>query len=184
MSHFSSIKTKMNNRRALVAALQELGFTVECHDQPIWLRSTYQGNKFSKAHIVIKRETVKQFTPADIEGMSQQQYYQNNPEALETYRDLTIGVDIGFLLNEDGSYSMVADGMYNPVKRLEANINHLYAKHVILQKSEELGHDFAVTEKLNEQGQFVGWQVEVQPQDLQYMGINNTYNSASLLSQY
>ncbi|MBW4514537.1 MAG: DUF1257 domain-containing protein [Timaviella obliquedivisa GSE-PSE-MK23-08B] len=62
MSHFSQIKTKMTNERAIVAALEEMGYKVEVHQTAKKLNSRYSAARRQKMKAnIILRETAVDF---------------------------------------------------------------------------------------------------------------------------
>jgi hypothetical protein len=177
MSHFATIKTTMRNAQAIVAALAEIGYTAQVHDKPENLRSIFQGDSLLQAHIVVKRENISRYSNKQLSDMAK----TVKPEAIERYRTSTIGVDVGLQLQPDGSYSWVSDDMYHSVREMKDGLPHLYAKHVILEQAKQSLGDVTVTEKLDAQGNSAGWTVKVETFEQEYAGIDNTFNSASLL---
>ena len=104
MSHFSTIKTKIKNKPALIEALQLLQYDVQ-EDQELI-------NPLDHQH-----ERVKV--------------------------DVSIGTDIGFRLNSDGEYELVADMQtWNhsiPPKRLIEKVTQQYARMTIHNTIKEQG---------------------------------------------
>lgn len=81
MSHYTTIKTKIRDREALLAALADLGFEakmVECHEQPQPLFGFENDARPEKAHVILRRQYVG--------GASN---------------------DIGFVRDESGSYRAI-----------------------------------------------------------------------------
>lgn len=81
MSHYTTIKTKIRDREALLAALADLGFDaskVECHDAPVPLVGFEGDERKDKAHVIIRRQHVG-----------------------------SASNDIGFRRNESGSYEAI-----------------------------------------------------------------------------
>jgi peroxiredoxin family protein len=62
MSHFTQVKTKMTNERAIVAALEEMGYEVEVHQTAKKLNSRYRAARQQKMKAnIILRETAVDF---------------------------------------------------------------------------------------------------------------------------
>jgi hypothetical protein len=57
MSHFTTLKTKITDREALVKALADVGFReVEVHDSPKHLRGFMGEIRLTKAEVIIRRK--------------------------------------------------------------------------------------------------------------------------------
>ena len=114
MSHFSTIKTKIKDRDALLEALERVG------ERP---NVPFQGTKVVELVIV-------------------------NPDHAEDHPtmevDVSIGVDIGFKLNEStGNYELVADRQTwdkdIPIERFMEKVTQQYARMLLHREVEEKG---------------------------------------------
>ena len=115
MSHFSTIKTKIKDRDALLEALERVG------ERP---NVPFQGTKVVELVIV-------------------------NPDHAEDHPtmevDVSIGVDVGFKLNEStGTYELVADRQTwdkdVPIERFMEKVNQQYARMLLHREVEEKGY--------------------------------------------
>ena len=115
MSHFSTIKTKIKDRDALLEALERVG------ERP---NVPFQGTKVVELVIV-------------------------NPDHAEDHPtmevDVSIGVDVGFKLNEStGTYELVADRQtwYKdvPIERFMEKVTKQYARMLLHREVEEKGY--------------------------------------------
>ena len=114
MSHFSTIKTKIKDRDALLEALERVG------ERP---NVPFQGTKVVELVIV-------------------------NPDHAEDHPtmevDVSIGVDVGFKLNEStGTYELVADRQTwdkdVPIERFMEKVTQQYARMLLHREVEEKG---------------------------------------------
>ena len=115
MSHFSTIKTKIKDRDALLEALERVG------ERP---NVPFQGTKVVELVIV-------------------------NPDHAEDHPtmevDISIGVDVGFKLNEStGTYELVADRQTwdkdVPIERFMEKVTQQYARMLLHREVEEKGY--------------------------------------------
>ena len=115
MSHFSTIKTKIKDRDALLEALERVG------ERP---NVPFQGTKVVELVIV-------------------------NPDHAEDHPtmevDVSIGVDVGFKLNEStGTYELVADRQTwdkdVPIERFMEKVTQQYARMLLHREVEEKGY--------------------------------------------
>ena len=115
MSHFSTIKTKIKDRDALLEALERVG------ERP---NVPFQGTKVVELVIV-------------------------NPDHAEDHPtmevDVSIGVDVGFKLNEStGTYELVADRQTwdkdVPIERFMEKVTQQYARMILHREVEEKGY--------------------------------------------
>ncbi len=115
MSHFSTIKTKIKDRDALLEALERVG------ERP---NVPFQGTKVVELVIV-------------------------NPDHAEDHPtmevDVSIGVDVGFKLNEStGTYELIADRQTwdkdVPIERFMEKVTQQYARMLIHREVEEKGY--------------------------------------------
>ena len=115
MSHFSTIKTKIKDRDALLEALERVG------ERP---NVPFQGTKVVELVIV-------------------------NPDHAEDHPtmevDVSIGVDVGFKLNEStGTYELVADRQTwdkdVPIERFMEKGTQQYARMLLHREVEEKGY--------------------------------------------
>ena len=115
MSHFSTIKTKIKDRDALLEALERVG------ERP---NVPFQGRKVVELVIV-------------------------NPDHAEDHPtmevDVSIGVDVGFKLNEStGTYELIADRQTwdkdVPIERFMEKVTQQYARMLIHREVEEKGY--------------------------------------------
>jgi hypothetical protein len=83
MSHYTRVRTKLNDATLLVAALNELGYpTAEVHDQPQQLFG-YQGDlRPERAEVIVRRKHIG-----------------------------SASNDIGFARQEDGSFEAIISGL-------------------------------------------------------------------------
>ena len=114
MSHFSTIKTKITDRDALIEALERLGERVNV---------PWKGT--SVVELVITNPSHAEEHPT-----------------MEV--DIAIGVDIGFKLNETtGKYELVADRQTwernIPIERFMQKVTQQYARMLIHREVEEIG---------------------------------------------
>ena len=114
MSHFSTIKTKITDREALIEALERLGERVNV---------PWKGT--SVVELVITNPSHAEEHPT-----------------MEV--DIAIGVDIGFKLNENtGKYELVADRQTwernIPIERFMQKVTQQYARMLIHREVEEKG---------------------------------------------
>ena len=58
MSHFSRIETKIVDQAALVAALADLGYTAEVHENGVPLKGFLGDSREQRAHVVVPRRQV------------------------------------------------------------------------------------------------------------------------------
>ena len=116
MSHFSTIKTKIKDRDALLEALERVG------ERP---NVPFQGTKVVELVIV-------------------------NPDHAEDHPtmevDVSIGVDVGFKLNEStGTYELVADRQTwdkdVPIERFMEKDTQQYARMLLHREVEEKGYE-------------------------------------------
>ena len=116
MSHFSTIKTKIKDRDALLEALERVG------ERP---NVPFQGTKVVELVIV-------------------------NPDHAEDHPtmevDVSIGVDVGFKLNEStGTYELVADrhtwDKDVPIERFMEKVTQQYARMLLHREVEEKGYE-------------------------------------------
>ena len=116
MSHFSTIKTKIKDRDALLEALERVG------ERP---NVPFQGTKVVELVIV-------------------------NPDHAEDHPtmevDVSIGVDVGFKLNEStGTYELVADRQTwdkdVPIERFMEKVTQQYARMLLHREVEEKGYE-------------------------------------------
>ena len=114
MSHFSTIKTKIKDRDALLEALERVG------ERP---NVPFQGTKVVELVIV-------------------------NPDHAEDHPtmevDVSIGVDVGFKLNEStGTYELIADRQTwdkdIPIERFMEKVTQQYARMMLHREVEERG---------------------------------------------
>lgn len=136
MSHFSRIKSRMTNEAAIVAALEEMGYQVQIHENPIKMDSDFSSEN-KEATIVV--------------SLFQQKLYVGR------YRKSKIG----FAKGEDGVYEMIADTWFDEAQTVLGAIPALYAKHVVIQQAQALGHPYTVQERM-ENGEFAGYSIEVE----------------------
>ena len=115
MSHFSTIKTKLKDKSILIECLERLGERVN--------------------------------NPSDL-GMAVVDLVITNPSHAEehptTEVEFSIGVDIGFKLNENtGKYELVADRQTwernIPIERFMQKVTQQYARMLIHREVEEKG---------------------------------------------
>ena len=115
MSHFSTIKTKIKDRDALLEALERVG------ERP---NVPFQGTKVVELVIV-------------------------NPDHAEDHPtmevDVSIGVDVGFKLNEStGTYELIADRQTwdkdVPIERFMEKVTQQYARMLLHREVEEKGY--------------------------------------------
>ena len=115
MSHFSTIKTKIKDRDALLEALERVG------ERP---NVPFQGTKVVELVIV-------------------------NPDHAEDHPtmevDVSIGVDVGFKLNEStGTYELIADRQTwdkdVPIERFMEKVTQQYARMLLHHEVEEKGY--------------------------------------------
>ena len=116
MSHFSTIKTKIKDRDALLEALERVG------ERP---NVPFQGTKVVELVIV------------------NQDHAEDHP-TMEV--DVSIGVDIGFKLNEStGTYELVADRQTwdkdVPIERFMEKVTQQYARMLLHREVEEKGYE-------------------------------------------
>ena len=115
MSHFSTIKTKIKDRDALLEALERVG------ERP---NVPFQGTKVVELVIV---------NPDHAE-------HQPTMEV-----DVSIGVDVGFKLNEStGTYELVADRQTwdkdVPIERFMEKVTQQYARMLLHREVEDKGY--------------------------------------------
>tara|TARA_R100000742_G_C4223178_1_gene46431 strand:+ start:274 stop:684 length:411 start_codon:yes stop_codon:yes gene_type:complete len=115
MSHFSTIKTKIKDRDALLQALERVG------ERP---NVPFQGTQVVELVII-------------------------NPDHAEDHPtmevDVSIGVDVGFKLNEStGTYELVADRQTwdkdVPIERFMEKVTQQYARMLLHREVEEKGY--------------------------------------------
>ena len=115
MSHFSTIKTKIKDRDALLEALERVG------ERP---NVPFQGTQVVELVII-------------------------NPDHAEDHPtmevDVSIGVDVGFKLNEStGTYELVADRQTwdkdVPIERFMEKVTQQYARMLLHREVEEKGY--------------------------------------------
>ena len=115
MSHFSTIKTKIKDRDALLEALERVG------ERP---NVPFQGTQVVELVII-------------------------NPDHAEDHPtmevDVSIGVDVGFKLNEStGTYELVADRQTwdkdVPIERFMEKVTQQYARMILHREVEEKGY--------------------------------------------
>ena len=116
MSHFSTIKTKIKDRDALLQALERLG------ERP---NIPFKGT--SVIELVLLNPT----------------HAEDHP-TVEV--DISIGVDVGFKLNEStGTYELVADRQTwdkdVPIERFMEKITQQYARMMLHREIEEKGFE-------------------------------------------
>ena len=116
MSHFSTIKTKIKDRDALLEALERVG------ERP---NVPFQGTKVVELVIV------------------NQDHAEDHP-TMEV--DVSIGVDVGFKLNEStGTYELVADRQTwdkdVPIERFMEKVTQQYARMLLHREVEEKGYE-------------------------------------------
>jgi hypothetical protein len=136
MSHFSQLKTKMNDPVAIIAALEELGFkNIEIHEKPKMLNSIWSAARQQQmtAHIVVN---------TGVDGSE-------------------LRSEFGFLQDDDKTYQMIGDRYYQSINDTFERLPMLYGKHVVLAKARELGHQCTVTETI-ENGRVVGYSIAVE----------------------
>ena len=114
MSHFSTIKTKLEDRDALLQALERIG------ERP---NVPFQGT--SVIELVLLNPTHAEEHPT-VEG------------------EVSIGVDVGFKLNEKtGAYELIADRQTwdrdVPIERFMEKLTQQYARMLIHREVEEKG---------------------------------------------
>ena len=115
MSHFSTIKTKIKDRDALLEALERVG------ERP---NVPFQGTQVVELVII-------------------------NPDHAEEHPtmevDVSIGVDVGFKLNEStGNYELIADRQTwdkdVPIERFMEKVTQQYARMILHREVEEKGY--------------------------------------------
>tara|TARA_B100001996_G_scaffold5913_1_gene5008 strand:- start:12 stop:422 length:411 start_codon:yes stop_codon:yes gene_type:complete len=115
MSHFSTIKTKIKDRDALLEALERVG------ERP---NVPFQGTQVVELVII-------------------------NPDHAEDHPtmevDVSIGVDVGFKLNEStGTYELIADRQTwdkdVPIERFMEKVTQQYARMLLHREVEEKGY--------------------------------------------
>jgi len=133
MSHFSTIKTRIVNQAAAIAALEEMGYTVEVHKRPVTLSNRYSAARQQKmkAHIVVSSA------------------------------QLGCGTDFGLLRQVDGSFEIVTDTFFEPARILAERLPSAYAKHTVIQQAQQLGDEWTVQEVF-ENGVFAGYTVVIE----------------------
>lgn len=136
MSHFATIKTKMKNADAIIAALQEMGLTAEMHEQAVSLNTVW-GDRSGTGNIVVRREVL-------------------------TKAGFRSNVDLGFLQDQDGSYQMVGDRFYAGVAKIMDRLPAEYGKQVVIQTAKSLGDEYTVQRRLDANGEFAGYQIIVE----------------------
>ncbi|MBE9053883.1 DUF1257 domain-containing protein [Nostocales cyanobacterium LEGE 11386] len=117
MSHFSTVRTKLTNRKCLVQALEDLKLAPQVHETPQPLRGYYRDSQGQSAEIVVSGRTI-------------------NARA-----------DIGFQWNQSsGMYDVIHDS-YETVPRLGQDffshkLMQAYGKRMVRAKAEELREKF------------------------------------------
>ena len=114
MSHFSTIKTKLEDRSALLEALERVG------ERP---NVPFQGTKVVEL-VITNPSHAEQHPTMEV--------------------DISIGVDVGFKLNEKtGTYELVADRQTwdrnVPIERFMEKLTQQYARMLIHREVEEKG---------------------------------------------
>ena len=128
MSHYTTVQTEFKSLKALLKALEELGFTkemVEIHNDPVNLYGYMGDKRDQKAHIVIRRKYV---------GM--------------------LSNDIGFLKKGKTFTAIISEydrGRYG--KHWQKELKKAYTKHLTIDQLKKMG--CLVSEQKNEQGQVV-----------------------------
>ena len=114
MSHFSTIKTKLEDRDALLQALERIG------ERP---NVPFQGTNVVEL-VILNPSHAEQHPTMEV--------------------DVSIGVDIGFKLNENtGKYELIADRQTwtrnIPIERFMQKVTQQYARMLIHREVEEKG---------------------------------------------
>ena len=114
MSHFSTIKTKITDRDALIEALERLG---------------------ERVNVPWKGTSVVEFV------ITNPSHAEEHP-TVEV--EVSIGVDVGFILNEKtGAYELIADRQTwdrdVPIERFMEKLTQQYARMLIHREVEEKG---------------------------------------------
>ncbi|AGY57981.1 DUF1257 domain-containing protein [Gloeobacter kilaueensis] len=143
MSHFSSIKTRLNDADALVAALRELGLQLVVHAEAQPLQGYYGGSEGQSAEIII---------PAA--GLGTQ-------------------ADIGFARQGDGTFQLIwdlyeAERRYLPnsslsFTQLPERLPALYARHLAIAVAHRKGHTVTAVEARADGG----YTLRIQPRTVQ-----------------
>jgi hypothetical protein len=120
VSHFTTIKTKISDPRALVLALRDKGFeTAEVHEEAASLMGYRGDERQQTAEVIVRRKFVG---------------HASN--------------DIGFKRTQDGSFDAIISQYDRPRfdKRWLESLTQRYAYHVALAKLEEQGFTLASEE--------------------------------------
>jgi hypothetical protein len=123
MSHFSSVQTKLVDRTALVQGLTNvltaMGITpvIAVLDQPAALENSYDPTDRQSAHVIVRRRCIPR----------------------PNWRDGIAAIDIGFLQQEDGTFSAIIDAWdindnaigqhYPELNKLGAFLNAVQTAH-------------------------------------------------------
>ncbi len=127
MSHFSTVKTKLANRKCLIQALQDLKLNPQVHETAQSLKGYYGGSQGQSAEIIVSGRTIQ------------------------------ARADIGFKWNQSsGVYDVIHDS-YETVPKLGKHFfsNKLmlaYGQRMVLAKAAELQDQFgeyAIAESTN-----------------------------------
>lgn len=152
MSHFSKIQTRIVNQAAAIAALEEMGYTVEVHTKAVILDNNYATARRQKmkAHLVVDRG------------------------------QLGWGTDFGLLRLNDGSFEIVTDTFFEQARSLANRLPAEYAKQTIIQQAQQLGDEYTIQE-LFENDVFAGYTVVIEktPQLMAGQTLNTSRLTAS-----
>ena len=125
MSMYHECQTDLKDGKHLLAALTDLGFLVECHEQPQTLMDWHGQPRPQKANIIIRRN----------------------------HTGLCASNDVGFLKTEDGTYQAVISEYDQSVKFNQTWLGQLragYVEHWQIASQRARGRVFLGKEKVGD----------------------------------